>query len=924
MASFKYISFAGGEIAPALWGRVDQVKYATGLRTCKNFWVMRHGGLANRPGTAFLAEVKDSTEKVRLIPFVFNPSQTYVLEFGDQYMRVYRNGAQVMDGENPYEIATPYVEADLPGLQYVQSADVVTLVHPNYAPRELKRTGHTSWTLSTIAFGPSIAAPTGLASDSAGTTYYYKVTAVDAETGEESLPSSVAGSSSQTSTLTWEPVSASEEKNFEGEDWTVLYFRSSMGAETTSQNWQSFKQQSGGSKALSQVKGFFRNLGGSYEANIHCEIWSASKAAKIGNTVSLAGITIGSGEWLTFDFSGQSIDLEDDTEYWIKWYGAYDYALQIGALEQRFSTENKYANGQFDKTGDGADTGLGDLVFEVVFSGETAQAGTYNIYKLKNGRYGWIGVSDSASFTDNSFEPDLLDTPPVDRQPFAGIGNYPSTTSYYQQRRIFANTLNNPEGVWASRSGLPRNFMVSTPLQDDDAVTFSLVGRQVNEVRHLLEVGKLVAFTASGEYSIEGDPAGILVPGGVNPKQHTANGSGSLPPLVVDGSALYVQARGSVVRDLAFNFDTDGYRGNELSIFAAHLIDGYTIVDWAYQQIPHSIVWAVRDDGVLLGLTYIREHQVFGWHRHEFDGFVESVCVVPEGTEDALYLVVRRTIDGEEVRYVERMHTRQVDDIVDAVFLDCSLTYDGRNTGATTMTLSGGTTWTHGESLDLESSEAFFAESDIGNAIHLTLNGDTVRCAITAFTDDQNVTVNPHKTVPEGMRDAALATWSRAVDEVAGLDHLEGKAVSIFADGFVVANPNNPAYVERTVSGGTVSLDKPYAVIHVGLPITATMETLNIDSLQGPSLADKKKHVSKVTALVESSRGIWAGIDEDGLTEYKARNDEGYDDPVALTTGTVDINIQPEWNSTGKVMIRQVDPLPLSILSVIPSGFIAG
>lgn len=844
MSNVRYLSFSGGEITPALYGRVDQVKYQTGLKTCRNFWVMRHGGVANRPGTEFIAEVKDSTKKVKLVPFIFNASQTYVLELGDQYMRVHRDGALLSDltltitgitnanpavltytGTDPsngqevylsgivgaigdylngrsfkianvnaggntfelkymnstnvnstsfgtytsggtakraYEIATPYVEAALPALQYVQSADIVTITNSGYAPRDLSRTGDTSWTLSTITFGATITAPTGLASDAAGTTYYYKVTAVDATTNEESLPTSEVGSSTQISRLTW-----------------------------------------------NQVTG----------------------------------------------------------------------------------------------------------------------AGFYNIYKRTNGQYGWIGIAGALAspfFNDASYTADALDTPPVDRQPFTGAGNYPSAVTYYQQRKIFANTDNNPEGVYTSKSALRKNFMISTPLQADDAVTFSLAGRQVNAVKHMIDVGKLIVFTSGGEWSTEGDAAGVLAPGEINPKQYTSNGSGTLPPIEVGGSALYIQARGSIVRDLAYDYQADGYRGSELSIFAAHLFEGYTIVDWAYQQIPHSIVWAVRSDGVLLGLTYIREHQVIGWHRHEFDGQVENVCVVPEGTEDVLYLVIKRTVNGATKRYIERMHTRQISDIVDAVFLDSSLTYDGRNAGATTMTLSGGTTWGYDEELTLTASASFFAATDVGNAIFLNgSDGTQIRFTITGFTSVEIVTGKPQKTVPVGMRSAAITDWAKAVDEVGGLWHLEGEKVSIFADGFVVANPNNAAYVERTVTSGAVTLDKPYTVIHIGLPITADLQTLNIDTVQGQSLADKKKHVSKLTVHVESSRGLWAGPDADGLTELKMRSDEDYDSPIALETGTVELNIEPSWNSTGSVLIRQIDPLPLSILAVIPAGYIA-
>ena len=246
------------------------------------------------------------------------------------------------------------------------------------------------------------------------------------------------------------------------------------------------------------------------------------------------------------------------------------------------------------------------------------------------------------------------------------------------------------------------------------------------------------------------------------------------------------------------------------------------------------------------------------------------------------------------------------------------------------MTLSGGTNWTYDEALTLTASAGTFTTAYVGNEIHLTgTDGTIIRFSITGYTSSTVVTGQPNKTVPASMRSTAIATWAYAVDELQGLWHLEGKSVSVFADGFVAANPKNDAYDLVTVASGAITLDKHYSVIHVGLPFISDIETLDIDSPQGETLADKKKIVSKVNLFVEKSRGIWAGpvppTDDDtdpleGLYELKIRDDEGYDQPVALTTGVVDLNIRPEWNSNGRVFIRQVDPVPLAILAIAPAG----
>jgi hypothetical protein len=852
MTTLRQLSFAGGELAPALYGRVDQAKYRTGLKTLRNMFVRRHGGISNRAGTQFIAEVSDSSKVVRLVPFIFNADQTYVLEFGENYFRVYKDGVQLteatkaisaitnadpcvvttathgyttgdevyitgitgaigqylnnrnfkvtvlstttfslqyMDGSTDvdstsfgsytsggtsakiYQVTTTYAEADLLTLDYVQSADVLTVVHPTYVPREIARTGDTSWTITNLSFAPAQAAPTSPTnSDSGSGGDTWVITAVNSETFEESLASSTTVSNAAASSGT--PIDVS---------------------------------------------------------------WSAASGA-----------------------------------------------------------------------------------------------GEYNVYKLKNGLYGYIGTAGGTTFEDNGIVPDISDTPPTARNPFNASGDYPASVMYIQQRLTFASTTNDPEKVWMSRTGQYKNFTVSSPIQDDDAITFSLVGRQVNSVKHLLDLGKFLVMTQGGEWSIEGDEAGNIRPSQINARQNSYSGSADLPPIIVANSALFVQARGTVVRDLLFDASESSYKGNDLTIFSSHLFDGFTIVDWAYQQVPYSIIWAVRSDGKLLGLTYVREHQIWGWHRHDTDGTVERVTVVPEGNEDFLYMVVKRTINGSSVRYIEKLTTREIADLTDMKFMDANLSYDGRHTGSTTMTLSGGTDWTYDETITLTASASTFDSDDVGNAVHLyDSTGDIIRFTIVTYSSATVVTGKPNKTVPASLQGTAASSWILAVDTLQGLWHIEGEDVSVFADDFVVASPNNDTYTTVTVTNGQITLDRPYGVIHVGLPYISDMETLDIDSVEIESILPDKMIVHAVGFYLETSRGVWAGPRPptsdttdplESLDELKIREEEGYDDPVSLLTDKAVVNIESEWNSNGRVFVRQVDPIPLSVLAVAPIG----
>lgn len=184
-------SFGGGEVSPEMVGRIDDAKYQNGLALCRNFVVKPQGLAENRPGFAFVREVKDSTKKVRLSPFTYSTTQTMVIEMGAGYFRFHTQGATLLDGSgNPYEISSPFTETDLFDIHYVQSADVLTLTHPNHAPCELRRLGATNWQLTNISFASSLVAPGSVSATSNGKgtdyDYSYVVTALDSDGVNES------------------------------------------------------------------------------------------------------------------------------------------------------------------------------------------------------------------------------------------------------------------------------------------------------------------------------------------------------------------------------------------------------------------------------------------------------------------------------------------------------------------------------------------------------------------------------------------------------------------------------------------------------------------------------------------------------------------------------------------------------------------
>jgi len=847
--------FSGGELTPELYAGCDLIKYATGLRTMRNFILMRHGGAANRSGSKMICEVKDSSKKIKMIPFVFNSDQTYVLEFGDTYIRIIRNDAQITEAAKTITAISTANHALVTSAGHgfsngdeVYLSGIVGMIELNGRNVIVSDSAANTFKIKDL-FGNYISSLTYTAYASGGTSA--KIYQVTTTYIENDLPSVKYVQSADVLTLVNSLYPAANLTRLADNNWTLgnISFAPSVVPPTSITN-----TGAAGSTMVYIVT--------SVDPNTFEE--SVASATSGTSTLATAGAPVT-----------------------INW---------------------------------------------TVAAGVT----TYNIYKGRNGIYGFIGSSNTTSFVDTGILEDMQDTNPIARNPFSGSGNYPSCVAYIQQRLALGASASDPEKIYLSKTGQFYNFTNRFPNQDDDSISFNLVGSRVNRVNHLLSLIKPVVFTESGEHILNGDSSGILKPDEVNPEQHSYNGSSSLlSPLVVGATALYVQARGSVVRDLGFEFETSGYKGNDLSLFAAHLFDGYTLVDWAYQQIPHSIVWVVRDDGALLGLTYIREQQIWGWHRHDLDGgFVENVCVIPYGNEDAVYLTVKRTINGVTKRYIEKLTSREDTDIEDMIFVDSALTFDGRNTNdALTMTLSGGTTWEHTETITITASAAFFLSSYVGQEIHLTVGSEMIRFSLTGYTSSTVMSGRANKTVPASMRSVATSDWSRAVKTVSGLYHLEGEQVSVQADGAVVASVNNPSYQALTVTNGSITMDTAYSVIHVGLPITADLETLDIDSAEGETLVNKTKLIGEVAITVKATRGLWAGskppsndsVDPlEGLNEMKPRSTENYGQTPSKKTETLKKVIQSRWNNNGRVFIRQVDPLPASIVSIAPSGLVGG
>jgi len=798
-------SFAGGEVTPEFYGRIDDAKYQTGLAKCLNFYTLPHGPVANRPGFAFVREVKTSAKSTRLIPFAYSTTQTMVLEFGDGYIRFHTAGATLLAGSPAaysggtaytvgklvssggtnyyciaattgnappnatywyplpsaaYEIPSPYLEADLFDIHYVQSADVLTLVHPGYLPRELRRVGATEWVLSIIEFASRLTPPAS-------------------------------------------PTATATPGSTPGTPTTQTYVVTAVGANGLDES--------------------------TYSATASC-----------------------------------SNNLFDD--------GAYN-------------TINWTAS-----------TG----------------ASRYYVYKYTNGLYAYIGQTQATTFRDDNIAADVSITPPEINDPFLSSGNYPAAVSYFEQRRCFGGTTNAPQTLWMTRTGTESNLDYSIPTRDDDSIQFRVAAREANTIRHIVPLQQLVLLTSSAEWRVTSINSDAITPSSLSVKPQSYVGANNVQPVIVNNSLIFAAARGGHVRELGYNSQVESYVTGDLSIRAPHLFDNLNIVDMALAKAPQPIIWMVSSNGKLLGLTYVPEHAIGSWHQHDTDGSFESCCVVSEGNEDHLYVVVKRTIGGNTKRYVERLSSRQFEDPEDAFFVDSGASYDGTNTSVTTITITGGTTWGPSETLTATASSALFVfpgSSDVGDAIVLSdADGNSYVLTIESTSSSTVATVRVDRTLPVALRSVAKTTWAFARNSLSGLTHLEGKTVNILADGAV--------HPQRTVASGAVTLDAPATVVHVGLPITADLQTLPL-AYEGEAFGQGRfKNVNQVWLRVYRSSGIFVGPSTDELVEAKQRTDELYGSPPDLKSEEIQVSLTPTWADSGQVYVRQSDPLPLTVVSM--------
>lgn len=802
MAKLYTRSFNGGIISPEMFGRLDDVKYNTGLQTCENFIVLPQGPITARAGTAFVREVADSDKYTRLIPFRYSTTQTTALEFSEALVRFHTFGGTLLTpttGLSAWDSATTYSPGDLvtKGGSTWYCVEESLNGDPETPSNQYGATPavSSSWVM-TVA--PQSTIPSG---------YTYV---------GSSLPLTVeVGALVYIQTVSYRDYSEydPEPGSFYGEPVVVITYTGYTGTSVTAPTGAWYEMDTVYQIPSPYAENDLASLTYVQSADVlticHPR-YPPHELRRLGATTwTLQAVAFGStlAAPTISGVSATTASSPSDTQ-------TYSYVATSVSEDQ---TDESVPGSASTATNQLFDTGAFNTI-------SFASAARRNVYKLSGGIYGYIGQTTTTSLVDDNIAADTSRSPPIGQTPFAS--DYPGAVGYFEQRRAFGGTTLYPQTLWLTKSGTESNLDYSIPLKDDDAISVRMAAREASIIRHIVPVGELLLLTDSGEWVLSSTDSGAITPYSISFRPQSYIGANLVQPVVVGTSAVYAAARGGHVRAAGYDFDVNSYVSIDMSIRAPHLFDFKTIVDMAYAKAPYPIVWAVSSDGALLGMTFVPEQQVFAWHRHttSSDAF-ESVCVVGEGDDDALYAIVRRTIGETTKRYVERMASQLTGSSGEFFGVDCGVTYSG--SAATTIT---------------------------------------------------------------------------------GLGHLEGREVAIYSSGAVQAS--------KTVSSGQITLDEPATYAHIGLPVTAIMQTLPVAAEIEAYAQATIKNVSTVSLRLASSGAFEAGPDLSRMTEAKIRTTETYGSPPALQSGQVEVAVAGSWKDDGSIVIRRRTPVPLTVTSM--------
>lgn len=973
-------TFARGEVSPYLFGRVDLVAFAAGLRTLRNAFVRPEGAVSNRQGFQYLGNSLTTTPKASvLMPFIFSATQSYVIEIGILSAQVYSAGALVIGAT----FVTPWAAADLPNLRWSQSSDTLTVVHPNYPPYEIKRTSANSFTCLQAVYvnGPFLPQNTD------GTTFVFASAITGAVTLTASSPIFNANQVGGLMQLTQQDLSLIPP-------------------------WEPSKLFTDNAGAKITPVGLYRRAS---LKNYKCVATTNPSPASGWAT----------GTWIPSHSQGTQTDGDGSTipnlasicgVSWQYQDSGYGVVLITGFTDSQHVTavvQPNYVGGPsllpLACVG-GPTTVFGPFTFtatanQTAFTPLTGVTTTdpTKFFVTVNGVYQSPSSYSVTGTTLTFLAGQALGATVIIRQisqlgqttywafgAFSADQGYPSAVSYFPDRLVLAATPKQPVGVFGSQTSQYHNFQVSNPVVASDAFAVFLNARQLNSISDLIPLSDLLIGTSNIIWRLwPGSTGTALSPLAIAATPQSYYGQSPTCASVLFGdSGIFAEYDGRRLRDLIYQFMYDKFKGDELTLYSRHLIPfGTQMKRLAYKPDPAGqMVFALRTDGQILCCSYLREQQVTGWSHFDTQGTFEDICVVPENTTFALYVISNRFINGVTQRYLERWTSREVKTVSDYQFLDCFLTYDGRNTSSSTMVMTGGSTWLAGDTGTLTASSSVgwtgFVPSDISNSNEIWLYGTLtftaavakmqggslltpavpglytlifsngsqrtvtvqidgvtctwngplgstatavatyrVRALLTAYVSATQASYRLRDPCPQGLQGISTVIWTFARTSFIGATQIAGQQAVALVDSTVLginSTGTTPNGLLAVSNTGAFTLPFAGGVVQIGLPYLCDFETLALNE-QGQETIRMRSKANPVIYLdVTETRNFLAGTDFSNVSANVERAFEAYTAPTDLQAGILWTRVASELSSECHTCIRQNMPLPLTIRMHIP------
>jgi hypothetical protein len=806
-------NFTAGELTPKIAGQTDFKKYANGVEVLENLTVFPQGGASRRYGSIYVSEVKDSTKNVRLIPFEFNVEQSYVLEFGDQYIRFYKDGGAILEANK----------------------NITAITQAN----------------------PAVVTVTGHGYSNGDEVYISGVSGMTQVNGKRFI---VANQTANTFELSGINSSAYTAYTSGGTVARVYEIATTI---TESMLYEIQFTQSADTMYI-----------------VH-ETFDPKKLTRTGHT------------------SWQIVD-----ETFIQ--GPF---LDNNKGNRTFAISNAAVGTGRTLTANNADF--------VDSNGKTGFAAT-DVGRHFRLRDGWGIITAYSSATSVTVEvKEAIGSTSASTDwalgAWAEHNGYPRTVSFYEQRLVFAGSTAFPQTIWASQSGLYTDFDVGNS-DAADAFIYTIAANKVNVIRWLAPARDLIVGTAGGEFKV-GRPTGEpLKPDNVTITQQTTYGGWTTEPIQIGNVVLFVQKQRKKIREFSYQFEDDAYAAPDMCLLAEH-VTGTGIVDVAYAQEPESIYWAVRDDGVLLGMTYKREEDVVAWHRHILGG--NNKIEVNAATE----------ITGSNT---DPLQNGFITKTAHGLITGDPVTYD-RNGNTALQGLENGKQYfvVVKNANEIELAESYqqaidrtIVQISTGTGTHIFKAQSKVRSVTSISEPEENqVWVIVERTINSVKRkyveylnkdvnmDSTLAGLVNGTSTViSNLDHLEGETVQILI--------GDAVYPNQVVTNGNITVNTPnssgYKKIEIGLGYISKLKTMRVEAgAQAGTAQARPKRYNEVTVRLHETVGVTINGDQI---------------PFRTSSTPVGQNIEPftgdkrvsnlGWDREGQVIVEQTQPLPFTVLGI--------